>query len=310
LSSALGAEAVGLDLSEPVSQPVVDALRMALDESGVLLFRNQRLDPAAHIAVSRRFGELQEVAQKQYQLEGQPLIYVIGNVEENGRPIGDPSVGRLWHSAQSFLHHPAVGSLLYGLQCPAEGAATLFANMYAAYDALPAQMRALVGRLHAVHSFSEYYEGLRHRVLQPGGDVTLERMRPPRVISHEQAAARRGAPPRQAFSEGHAVLGGRADRRDALDEDVVSGDQPDPGERIEPAACRLDQKRQESRGVELGEERALDIGQHLVLLALVVSGGGAGECVGRRLGHAHLVNHDFPVCCADRALTLTMLQIA
>jgi taurine dioxygenase len=163
LSSALGAEVVGLDLSGPVSQPVIDALRSALDESGVLLFRNQRLEPAEHIAISRRFGELQEVAQKQYQLEGQPLIYVIGNVEENGRPIGDPSVGRLWHTDQSFLPHPAIGSLLYGLQCPPEGADTLFANMYAAYDALPAQMRALVGRLHAVHSFSEYYEGLRQR---------------------------------------------------------------------------------------------------------------------------------------------------
>ena len=163
LSPALGTEVIGLDVVRPVSDAVIEALQSALDEYCVLLFRGQRLDPAAHITFSRRFGALQEVAQKQYQLDGQPLIYVIGNVEENGRAIGDPSVGRLWHSDQSFLPHPAVGSLLYGVQCPPEGAATLFANMYAAYDALPPQMRAHIERLHAVHSFSEYYEALRER---------------------------------------------------------------------------------------------------------------------------------------------------
>jgi taurine dioxygenase len=163
LSPALGVEVLGLDVAKPQSDATIEALRAALDANGVLLFRGQRLDPDAHIAFSRRFGPLQEVAQKQYQLAGQPLIYVIGNVEENGRAIGDPSVGRLWHTDQSFLPHPAIGSLLYGLQCPPEGAATLFANMYAAYDALPPQVRAHIERLHAVHSFSEYYEALRER---------------------------------------------------------------------------------------------------------------------------------------------------
>ena len=129
----------------------------------MLLFRGQVLDPEAHIAFSRRFGALQEVAQKQYQMAGRPEIYVIGNVEENGRPIGDPSVGRLWHSDQSFLPHPAIGSLLYGVECPAEGADTLFANMYKAYDALPPELRRRIEHLHAVHSFSEYYEALRDR---------------------------------------------------------------------------------------------------------------------------------------------------
>ncbi len=129
----------------------------------MLLFRGQTLDPDAHIAFSRRFGALQEVAQKQYQMAGKPEIYIIGNVEENGRAIGDPSVGRLWHSDQSFLPHPAIGSLLYGVDCPEQGADTLFANMYKAYDALSQELQWRIERLHAVHSFSEYYEALRDR---------------------------------------------------------------------------------------------------------------------------------------------------
>lgn len=163
LSPVLGVELLELDVAKPLPERVIETLRAALDDNGVLLFRRQRLDPQAHIAFSRRFGALQEVAQKQYQLDGQPLIYVIGNVEENGRAIGDPSVGRLWHSDQSFLPFPAIGSLLYGVQCPPEGAATLFANMYKAWEALTPQMQARIESLHAVHSFSEYYEALRER---------------------------------------------------------------------------------------------------------------------------------------------------
>jgi taurine dioxygenase len=163
LSPILGCEVLDFDAAQPVAEATVTALRALLDQSGVLLFRDQVLAPAAHVAFSRRFGPLQEVAQKQYQMPEQPLIYIIGNVRDGDRQIGDPSVGRLWHSDQSFLQHPALGSLLYGVDCPPEGAETLFANMYLAYDTLPDDLKPLVGRLHAVHSFSEYYEELRHR---------------------------------------------------------------------------------------------------------------------------------------------------
>jgi taurine dioxygenase len=164
LSPAVGAEILDLDLSQPVNDATVDGIRAALDQYGVVLFRGQHLEPDAQLALSRRFGALQEVAQKQYQMPGKPEIYIIGNVtDESGRSVGDPSVGRLWHSDQSFLQHPAFGSLLYGVVCPAEGAETLFANMYDAYDALPAATRQRIETLRAEHSFAEYYQELRKR---------------------------------------------------------------------------------------------------------------------------------------------------
>jgi taurine dioxygenase len=164
LSAAVGAEVLGLDLSQPLDDAIIDGIRAALDQYGVVLFRRQHLEPEMQLTVSRRFGALQEVAQKQYQMPGQPEIYIIGNVtDETGRAVGDPSVGRLWHSDQSFLQHPAFGSLLYGVECPAEGADTLFANMYDAYDALPAGTRQRIEHLRAEHSFAEYYQELRKR---------------------------------------------------------------------------------------------------------------------------------------------------
>ena len=164
LSPVLGVEIIGFDAAKPASDETIAGLRALLDAHGVLLFPNQRLEPDAQIAFSRRFGPLQEVAQKQYQMQDTPYIYVIGNVtDDEGRPLGDPSVGRVWHSDQSFLPHPALGSLLLGIECPEEGAETLFANMYLAYETLPDDLKRRVADLHAVHSFSEYYEGLRGR---------------------------------------------------------------------------------------------------------------------------------------------------
>jgi taurine dioxygenase len=164
VSDALGAEVCGLDLRGPIADATVAAIAAALDEHGVLLFAGQRLEPDEQIALSRRFGPLQEVAQKQYQLAGAPLVYVIGNVTHaDGRQAGDPSVGRLWHSDQSFKPFPAMGSLLYGLQCPPEGADTLFASMYRAYEALDPTLQARLQGLHAVHSFVDYYAMLRQR---------------------------------------------------------------------------------------------------------------------------------------------------
>lgn len=163
LSPALGVEVRGIDASAPVDDATIAVLRRLVDDHGVLLLRGQAIDPDTHIDFSRRFGPLQEVAQKQYQMPGKPFIYVIGNVVENGVQVSDPSVGRLWHSDQSFLPHPAIGSLLYGVECPPEGADTLFANMYRAYETLPDDVRERIEHLHAVHSFSEYYEELRHR---------------------------------------------------------------------------------------------------------------------------------------------------
>ena len=104
------------------------------------------------------------MAQKQYQMPNKPFIYMIGNLTDGeGRQLADPSVGRIWHSDQSFLPHPALGSLLLGVECPEEGAETLFASMYSAYDALSEELKQRIANLHAVHSFSEYYEALRGR---------------------------------------------------------------------------------------------------------------------------------------------------
>jgi len=159
LDTALGAEIVDLDLSRPLDDKTFNALRRAfLESNGLLVFRAQYITPEQHISFSRRFGPLMIHVLRQYLLPGHPEILRISNVVENGKPIGLGDAGRVWHSDLSYTSEPSLGSLLHALELPMEGGDTSFANMSAAYDALPADIRQRVEGKRAVHSYSHSYD--------------------------------------------------------------------------------------------------------------------------------------------------------
>jgi taurine dioxygenase len=154
LDAPLGAEILGLDLSEPPREPELGHIREALAGRGVLVFRDQsRLAPEEHVAFSRAFGPLQIHIQHHFHHPEHPEILVVSNVVENGKPIGLADAGRYWHSDLSYMAEPSLGSLLHAQELPGEGGDTLFASMVAAYDALDADLRERIDGLEAVHSY-------------------------------------------------------------------------------------------------------------------------------------------------------------
>lgn len=156
---ALGGEILGLNLSQPLAESTVDELRATLSESGgLLVFRCQQITPAQHVAFSQRFGPLMVHVLRQYLLPGYPEILRVSNVIENGQPIGLGDAGAIWHSDLSYTPEPSLGSLLLALELPSEGGDTSFANMRAAYEALPADMKRQIHRMKAVHSYSHSYD--------------------------------------------------------------------------------------------------------------------------------------------------------
>ncbi|SFI46694.1 taurine dioxygenase [Collimonas sp. OK307] len=161
IEGPLGAEILGLDLRLPVSAQDLARIRAALVRHNVLVFREQRITPEQHVAFSRRFGPLQVHVLNRFHLQGHPEILIVSNVIEDGKPIGLVDAGADWHSDLSYMPKPSLGSLLHAQELPAEQGDTLFANMFNAYETLPADVRqALEGR-RAVHSYVYRYRRLQ-----------------------------------------------------------------------------------------------------------------------------------------------------
>lgn len=161
LSGPLGAEITGLDLNLPLSGLDLARIRMALVKHGLLVFREQRITPEQHIAFSRRFGPLQVHVLNRFHLAGHPEILIVSNVIEEGKPIGLVDAGADWHSDLSYMPRPSLGSLLHAQELPAEQGDTLFANMFDAYDTLPADVKQLLEGRRAVHSYVYRYRRLQ-----------------------------------------------------------------------------------------------------------------------------------------------------
>lgn len=153
VAPALGAEVEDFDIAAPLTSAIVEELVQALAAHGVLVFRDQDLTPAQHIAFSRHFGELEEHVLAAALLEGYSEIYIVSNVVENGKAKGRAYAGTYWHSDMSYKPMPSMGSLMYALEVPEIGGDTMFANMYLAYERLSEGMRSLLEGLEAMHDF-------------------------------------------------------------------------------------------------------------------------------------------------------------
>lgn len=152
LSSGLGAEVIGLDLTRELDDATFAEIEQAWREHLVLLFRGQHLDHASHVAFSRRFGPLDDHSSIP-RLRDQTIheILPVTNQELGGRK---QPVGQQWHSDLSTTLHPARGSLLRCEVIPPVGGDTMFANMYLAYDTLSDAMKEIIDDLDAVHDLT------------------------------------------------------------------------------------------------------------------------------------------------------------
>ncbi|MPZ44298.1 MAG: TauD/TfdA family dioxygenase [Betaproteobacteria bacterium] len=167
LAEPLGAEIAGVDLGQPMSDATFRHIEDAFHEHCVLAFRNQRLTPQAHIAFSRRFGDLLVHVLKQHNDPDFPQVLVLSNIVENGKPIGIQDGGQYWHTDLSYTAEPSRCSLLYAVEIPFENGValgdTLFVNTCAAYEALPDEMKARLAGLRATHNYNARYSQMRQK---------------------------------------------------------------------------------------------------------------------------------------------------
>jgi taurine dioxygenase len=140
-----GAEVLGVDLRN-LDEDAMAVLRAAYAEHGVIFFRDQTISEEQHIAFAKRWGEI-DVNKFFPHIEGYREIAKVSKEKAQTTNIGGG-----WHTDHSYDQIPAMGSILVARVLPPSGGDTLFANMYAAYDALDDETKAQIAVLKAVHS--------------------------------------------------------------------------------------------------------------------------------------------------------------
>src|SRR5260221_1238842 len=192
--AGLGAEVSGVDL-RTIDDDGFAAIHRAWLDHLVLQSRDHRLGDDDLIAFSRRFGELdwapvQETGRR--FVDGHPELYVVSNVVENGIAIGSLGAGEaVWHTDMSYLADPPKASMLYALEIPPSGGDTGFANMYAAYESLPDELKRRAAGLRVKHD-GTYNSGgyLRAGVTATDDPRAAPGMLHPLVCTHPETGRR------------------------------------------------------------------------------------------------------------------------
>ncbi|AZE08599.1 Alpha-ketoglutarate-dependent taurine dioxygenase [Pseudomonas chlororaphis subsp. aureofaciens] len=146
LSSALGAQISGVDISQPLASEQRDAIEQALLQHQVLFFRDQPIDPQQQARFAANFGDL-HIHPIYPNVPEQPEVLILDTAQIDVRD------NAIWHTDVTFLPTPALGAVLSAKLLPAYGGDTLWASSIAAYEALSKPMKNLLQGLTATHEF-------------------------------------------------------------------------------------------------------------------------------------------------------------
>lgn len=175
LAGALGAEIRGLDARAPLPVPVLKTIIAAWQQYLVLLIRDLPLDDDTLLAFSRHFGRLDPPGPNPYGLDflpAYPEINVISNVVEDGQPIGNLGFGEaVWHADMTYIDIPPKAAILHALEVPDAGGDTYFANMFAAYDALPDTLKQRIEGRVAIHDAAHNSAGMLRKGYAKMADI-------------------------------------------------------------------------------------------------------------------------------------------
>ena len=194
VTPSFAAEVGDVDLSKPLAADDLAAIRAAFTKYAVLIFPDQHFDDESHLDFARNFGPLETTvfkARQDHKLRLQENLADVGNLDADNRILQTHDRtrlyqlgNRLWHTNSSFKALPAYCSLLHGRSIPPIGGHTEFADMRAAYDALPESTRRRIDGLVAEHSlmtsraklgFADFDENER-KMFEPVPQVLARRL--------------------------------------------------------------------------------------------------------------------------------------
>jgi taurine dioxygenase len=177
LSSACGAEISGVDLTKPLPDEIVRAIKDAWGKHLVLVFRGQKISQDDQLRFASYFGELGDRKKAPEQLRSRAegiqqdhqKILLVTNIKVDGQAIGAFGDGEFWfHIDSGYSPRPYKYTFLYAIELPSTGGHTMFSNMYKAYEAVPPALKEKLKGKKALH----IHEYNRAKQASLSGDIS------------------------------------------------------------------------------------------------------------------------------------------
>ena len=164
ITPSFAAEIGDVDLAKPLDAEAVSAIKQAFWDYAVLVFPGQELTEEQHLEFAKHFGPIEPsigAYRPDAKLRLRPDMVDVSNLNSRNEIWGETSrvrqlnlANRLWHTDSSFKYLPARASILYGRSIAPIGGHTEFADLRAAYDALPPEMKSRLEGLIAEHALA------------------------------------------------------------------------------------------------------------------------------------------------------------
>ena len=161
----MGAEVIGVDLRKPLNKTTKACIYEAFLKYQLLVFRNQDLNKSEQVSFTEQFGTLERHTLTNKGQSDSPFVHIVTNLDEHGHPTGKVK-STLWHSDKSFREAPSMATLLHAKCLPPNGGDTCFANMYAAYEALPDETKDELRDKKVIHSWELSRENIGRKLSQ------------------------------------------------------------------------------------------------------------------------------------------------
>jgi taurine dioxygenase len=177
LSPACGAEISGIDLSKPLTEHEVRAIKEAWGKHLVLVFRGQKVSQEDQLRFASYFGDLgsRKKAPEPLRARAEGIrqdhekVLLVTNIKVDGQPIGAFGDGEFWfHIDSGYSARPYKYTFLYALELPSRGGNTMFSNMYKAYEAVPPALKEKLKGRKALH----IHEYNRAKQANSSGDIS------------------------------------------------------------------------------------------------------------------------------------------
>ena len=187
LTPHTGVEVSGLNLGEPVGQPLGERLRKLLADHSVVVFRDQKLAPPEYMKAAGVWGEIMPQMLERFTLPEFPLVGFVSS-EDTDKPGGKRMVrGEQYHTDHSNYPAPPKATLLHAVTIPSTGGDTQFVNVHASYEDLPEEKKKEIDDLKVLHVYLSSRSPRRKAVLSEEEKKRIPQTWQPLVPRHPES---------------------------------------------------------------------------------------------------------------------------